>query len=195
MSEHGPNFDELVGTELGEAERERLLRVHELLVAAGPPPDWQGVVTAPPTPATVIVLPRRRRVALVALAAAFALAVFGAGYFVGNRGSTGSPAQVVAMTGTPAAAGASASLAVFDRDAAGNWPMKLTVQGLAPPLSSGPYELWLTKGRKLAALCGSFRAESDGSTVVWINAPYKLSDFDGWVVVEEGSTTPLLSTA
>ena len=34
-----PDFDELVGTDLDPAERERLERVHELLVAAGPPPD------------------------------------------------------------------------------------------------------------------------------------------------------------
>ena len=33
-----PDFDELVGTDLAPGERERLERVHELLVAAGPPP-------------------------------------------------------------------------------------------------------------------------------------------------------------
>jgi hypothetical protein len=36
--------------------------------------------------------------------------------------------------------------------------------------------------------------EPDGTTVVPMNAPYKLRDFDAWVVVEEGSTTPLLTT-
>jgi hypothetical protein len=29
---------------------------------------------------------------------------------------------------------------------------------------------------------------------VSLNAPYRLPDFDGWVVVEEGSKTPLLTT-
>jgi hypothetical protein len=27
-----------------------------------------------------------------------------------------------------------------------------------------------------------------------MNAPYNFTDFDGWVVVEEGSTTPVLTT-
>jgi hypothetical protein len=27
-----------------------------------------------------------------------------------------------------------------------------------------------------------------------MNAPYNFTDFDGWVVVEEGSTAPLLTT-
>ena len=35
-----PNFDELVGTDLDPRERDRLHRVHELLLAAGPPPDF-----------------------------------------------------------------------------------------------------------------------------------------------------------
>ena len=34
-----PNFDELIGPDLPPDERERLRRVHELLVAAGPPPE------------------------------------------------------------------------------------------------------------------------------------------------------------
>ena len=34
-----PDFDELVGTDLEPGERARLERVHELLIAAGPPPD------------------------------------------------------------------------------------------------------------------------------------------------------------
>ena len=34
-----PDFDDLVGTDLDPAERARLERVHDLLMAAGPPPD------------------------------------------------------------------------------------------------------------------------------------------------------------
>ena len=33
-----PEFDELVGTDLDPAERARLEHVHDLLLAAGPPP-------------------------------------------------------------------------------------------------------------------------------------------------------------
>jgi Anti-sigma-K factor rskA len=188
-----PDFDELVGGELQGAERDRLQRVHELLVAAGPPPEL--VPAEPPVPVASVtpIRARRRGLALVALAAALAVAVFGAGYFVGNRG--GSAERVVAMVGTPQATEASASLDIFAVDEAGNWPMKLEVAGLFPTPDGHAYELWLTKDGRLAALCGSFRADSDGTTQVPMNAPYKLTDFDGWVVVAEGSKTPLLTTA
>ena len=33
-----------------------------------------------------------------------------------------------------------------------------------------------------------------GSALVPMNAPYRFDEYDGWVVVEEGSNTPLLST-
>ena len=189
----GPDFDELVGTDLGPEERERLLRVHELLVAAGPPPDYAP--EAPPIPgdAKIVRFPWPRRLALVAVAAALAAAIFGAGFFVGDR--TPGPDRVVAMTGTAQAASATASLEVFALDKAGNWPMELEVKGLQPAASGRPYELWLAKDGRLEALCGSFRAKPDGSARVPLNAPYKLSDFDSWVIVEEGTKTPLLTTA
>jgi hypothetical protein len=192
MTDRGPDFDELVGHGLDSDERARLLRVHELLVAAGPPPDFEPELPPVPAKAPVTRLRPRRRLALVALAAAFALAAFGAGFFVGDRNA--GPEQVVSMVGTSQAAGASASLELFSADEAGNWPMKLEVKGLQPAASGRAYELWLTKGSKLAALCGGFRAEPDGTTRVPLNAPYRLPDFDGWVVVEEGSKTPLLTT-
>ena len=193
MSGREPDFDELVGSDLPAEERERLLRVHELLIAAGPPPDFQADVPPVPDEAKVVRLRRRRRpFALVALAAALAVAVFGAGFLVGDR--SGGPERVVAMDGTGQAAGASASLELFAADEAGNWPMQLEVKGLKPGASGRSYELWLTKGSKLAAFCGSFRAESDGTTSVRLNAPYRLSDFGAWVVVEEGSKAPLLTT-
>jgi hypothetical protein len=72
--------------------------------------------------------------------------------------------------------------------------MEIRVRGLGPSASGRPYELWLTSGGEPGALCGSFLAEADGTTVVPMNAPYRLKEFDGWVVVEEGSTTPLLTT-
>lgn len=187
MSDRRPDFDELVGDELGGDERARLLRVHELLVEAGPPPELSSR-------APVDVHPRRRRGARLAIAAALAVAVFAVGVVVGDRSDGRGVDFVVAMSGTAAAADASASLAVFDIDEAGNWPMEVTVHGLEPTASGRPYELWLTKEGKLATLCGSFRTGPDGSAEVPMNAPYELRDFDGWVVVEEGSTTPLLTT-
>ena len=185
MSGRGPDFDELVGTDLEAGERKRLRRVHELLVEAGPPPEL---------PLPFALRPRRRRGALVAIAAALAVAVFAVGVAVGGRSDEPGVDFVVAMSGTAAAVGANASLTIFDLDDAGNWPMEFSVAGLEPAASGRPYELWLTKAGDPTALCGSFLTNADGSAVVPLNAPYQFSDFDGWVVVEEGSTAPLLTT-
>jgi len=187
MTERRPDFDELVGNDLTPAERERMLRVHDLLIEAGPPPEL-------PSQAPIPLRPRRRRGALLAIAATLAVAVFALGVVVGDRSGGQQTDFVVAMSGTAAATSASASLTVFDIDEAGNWPMKLTVSGLEPAASGRPYELWLTKGDKLAALCGGFLTDAHGSATVPMNAPYRFSDFDGWVVIEEGSTAPLLTT-
>jgi hypothetical protein len=193
MNSHRPDFDELVGTELDRAERERLLRVHELLVSVGPPPDLPETLEAPATSARVYAFPRRRGF-LTALAAALAVALFAVGFIVGNRSDDRGTFELVTMSGSGATAGTSATIEIFDIDEAGNWPMEVRVDGLGPSASGKPYELWLTRDAELAALCGSFLGEPDGTTVVPMNAPYKLSDFDGWVVVEEGSEVPLLTT-
>lgn len=183
-----PDFDELVGAPLAAGERERLLRVHELLIEAGPPPDLK-------TESAVVPLrPRRRRAALVAIAAALGLGLFAAGWVVGERSGEPGTFDVVAMTGTAYTTGLRGSITIYDVDEAGNWPMKLEVEGLEPSPDRKLYELWLTKEGKLAAYCGTFLAEPDGTTVVPLNAPYRFKDFDGWVVVAEGSKSPLLTT-
>jgi hypothetical protein len=179
-----PSFDDLVGTDLEPAERERLERVHDLLVTAGPPPEFESQ-------ARVVAFPRRRRGALLAIAAAFAVAVLALG---GALVQGGDDTFVVSMAGTTAAPAASASLHVFQLDAAGNWPMEVSVEGLKPAASGRPYELWLTRDGKLEGLCGSFLTSASGSAVVPMNAPYRFDEYDGWVVVEEGSNTPLLTT-
>jgi hypothetical protein len=180
-----PEFDDLVGDDLDPVERARLERVHDLLVAAGPPPE--------PAARVIPFRPRRRRAALLAIAAALAVAAFAIGAAVGNHTAGRSLDFVVTMEGTATAPAASASLAVFEADAAGNWPMKMTVAGLDPH-SGRPFELWLTKNGKLAALCGSFVTNADGSASVPLNAPYRFNEYDGWVVVVEGTRTPLLTT-
>lgn len=183
-----PDFDELVGTDLAPGERERLERVHELLVAAGPPP-LQVVPFAP-----VQLRPHRRRGALLALAAALAVAAFALGAALVDGASGRDVDFTETMTGTPSAPNATASLAVFEIDAAGNWPMELSVAALPPAQSGRPFELWLTLDGRLGALCGSFLTDADGSAVVPMNAPYRFDEFDGWVIVEEGSQEPLLTT-
>jgi len=56
-----PNFDDLVGTDLEPAERERLRRAHDLLVAAGPPAELTPEFEAGPTLAMTLGRPKRQR--------------------------------------------------------------------------------------------------------------------------------------
>jgi hypothetical protein len=180
-----PDFDDLIGTDIEPSERARLERVHELLVEAGPPPEL-----SPARPAQLG--HHRRRGALLAIAAALAVAAFALGAALVDSGR--SVDFVVSMNATAATPGASASLTVFELDDAGNWPMELTVAGLTPRAGDRPFQLWLTRKGEREALCGAFVTGADGAAVVPMNAPYSFDEYDGWVVVEEGSATPLLTT-
>jgi hypothetical protein len=190
-----PDLRELVGDDVSPDELERLGRVHELLVRAGPPPELPGELAAAPEPeATVAMLPKRHWRPLAALAAALALAAFGVGWLAASAGDSGGESFPsidfrVPMAGTPAAPNAVASIAVAERDEAGNWPLAMTIRNLPPNAS---YELWLTKKGKLAALCGPFRTEGD--SVAYMNAPYRLRQYDGWVVTRAGEKRFLLKT-
>ena len=197
-----PDFRELVGEDLPADETERLHRVHELLVAAGPPAELSPELERVPEVGTVHLLPRRRRRVLLLLAAALAAAAFGAGFLSGalshGGGKTTKAELVVAMHGTSAAPAALASIRLQDVDAAGNWPMKFTVQGLPKLPLGGYYELYLTRHGRIAAACGTFNVHA-GKTTVTLNAPYELKGYDGWVVIghvpgQRESTQPLLTT-
>ena len=197
-----PDFDDLVGDVSGE-ERERLRRAHDLLVAAGAPPELppslaeapgaRGEATTRPTPR---LFPRRRRAAALVLAAALLLAAFGAGYLIGDArtGPAAFPEDFrLTMRGTAAAPAALASLVVGEKDEAGNWPMAMTVYGLPELPEDERYELLLTRNGRPAVSCGTFLVE-EGKTVVYLNAPYRFNRFDGWVVTREGGRTILLRT-
>jgi hypothetical protein len=184
-----PDFDELIGSEVEGAERERLRRVHELLVQAGPPPEIEPGIAAGPTLGMTLGRRRRSRISrgallLAAAVAALALAFLG-GYLAGN-GHTTSAERVLKLSGTPAAPHALASLQIDPVDAAGNWPMKLTVEGLPALPRHSYYEVYLVRDGKPWASCGSFvvvRGRQQGTTVR-LNAPYRLEPGDTWVVTE-----------
>jgi hypothetical protein len=172
-----PNFEELVGKDLPAAERERLRRAHDLLVAAGPPPEMPRLPASPPVRA----LPRRRVAALL-IAAALALAAFGAGWFVRGTNDEFDVRRAVPMRSTANAPNASALIELGYPDDEGNWPMLVTVRGLKPLPKGGYYELLLTRDGKPVAVCGSFKVKSQGLTTVRLGASYNLRNFDGWVV-------------
>jgi hypothetical protein len=199
----GPDFGQVVGPDVPEEERARLRRVHDLLVAAGAPPELPPALENAPNvgAASVSVLPRRRRPALLLIAAALAAIAFGGGYLVAGHGRTERAAfesvRAVEMHGTEAAPNALARIDLGEVDRAGNWPMLVTVQGL-PQLPKGAYyELYLTRKGKIAAPCGTFIVHA-GTTRVYLNAPYKLKAFDGWVVTRHVAgrheSHPILTT-
>jgi hypothetical protein len=185
------DFDELVG-EVDGAERERLLRTHELLIAAGPPPELPPALAQPPgSPGARGVVrplprgfyPRRRAVAGGLLAAALAFAAFAAGFFVGDRDESFAAVRTISLQGTDLAHYAQGSLQLGRPDSSGNFPMLLRVQGLRELKSPrGYYEVRLTRDGRPIAPCGTFRVHS-GTTEVELNAGYVLERFDGWVVV------------
>jgi hypothetical protein len=187
------DFDELVAGEgLDAAERARLERVHELLIDVGPPPELPPSLARAPRPhAEVSLLPRRRRISLALVAAALALAAFGAGYLTGGRGAFHAAAgwKPIPMRGTAAARGASAKLIVGDLDAAGNWPLRMDVRGLKPLPHGGYYEMLLLRKGEAPVTCGAFVVHP-GKTTVYLNAPYRLNGEVRWIVVRRSATRP-----
>ena len=59
--------------------------------------------------------------------------------------------------------------------------------------NEGRYELSLTRDGEIAASCGFFTVEGE-KTVVYLNAPYKLREYDAWVVTRAGSDRILLAS-
>jgi hypothetical protein len=187
-----PNFDELIGPEVPPRDRERLRRVHELLVAAGPPPEMPQLHASPPVRAHP-----RRRVAALLIAAALALAAFGAGWLLRAPNDEFDVRGAVPMRATENAPNASALIELGYPDDEGNWPMLVTVHGLKPLPDGGYYELLLTRDGKPGPSCGTFRTH-DGKTTIVLNAPYPLDRWNGWVVVahtrEDRTSGPVLTT-
>ena len=182
-------LDDLVGDVDDPRERERLRRVHELLLSVDAPPE-RSPVARPQVPAVTPI--RRRRRALALLAAALAAAAFGAGYLVGGRDAT--VERVITMAGAGPERDATATIEVLEQDEAGNWPMRVLVRGLEPSRNrSDFYELWLTANGEPIASCGRF-VVAEGQTTVMLSVPYGLRRYDGWVVTRAGSDDVLLTT-
>jgi hypothetical protein len=185
-------FDELVGDIDDPGERERLRRVHDLLLSVEAPAELSPAAPAPEVP--VQLFPRRRRYALGLIAAALAAALFGSGYLIGGRSDDVEAVAVIPMSGVGDGRGASASIELLPQDESGNWPLHVAVRGLeASNDRADYYELWLTKGGKLVESCGRFTVHA-GLTKVTLSVPYGLKRYDGWVVTRRGSDRVVLRT-
>jgi hypothetical protein len=173
-----PDFYDLVGDEGTPEELEELRQVHELLLAASPPPR----LAKAPHSRRVRSLTRSWGAGVVAFAAICAAAIgLASGYAFGHRSGFHSGA-VRSMHGLGAAHAASAVIRVGHEDANGNRPIQMTVKALRAPANGGWYELYLTKKGKLEVPCGIFRTGASGQARVNMNAPADLEEYDGWVV-------------
>jgi hypothetical protein len=177
------DFVELEG--LDAEEQERLRRVHELLLEAGPPAELPYRLAELPAGVArgrVIPFPqaRRRIAAGLALAAALAAAAFGGGYLVGHQSHSAlRSVRVVAMTGRNALG----TVRVGAPDAGGNWPIELRVTGL--PKQTGDYayyELFVQRRGRPGFPCGGFRVVGTGTTNVTFSVPYKVTSATRWVL-------------
>lgn len=178
-----PSLPELVGDDVPPEELERLWGADALLRSVPPAPEVPSSLTAS------VLAPgqhpqarqSRRLLAVGVLAAALgAAAAFLLSWTSGDDFET---VDRVALRPTPEAPGARMAIEVGALDEAGNWPLLVTVSGLARLPPGGYYELWLTKGGRLAANCGRFIVATQDETRVYLNAPYRFTDFDRWVVV------------
>jgi hypothetical protein len=174
-------FDELIGAEPEGAERDRLRRVHELLLEAGPPAELTPELAAGPTLNMTLGRVRRptrsrRRIFLPAIAAALLVAAIIGISVAGN----GKGLSAIALTGTAYAPQATGTLEVLPPEA-GKQPMRIHVEGLA----LGRYAVYLVRAGRPWAECGSFTVtRSAASTVASLNSPYRLKTHDTWVVTQ-----------
>jgi hypothetical protein len=185
-----PSFDELIGDDVPPEERERLERVHELLVTAGPPAELSPELERGPTLAMTLAHASRRRghrrIALIAAALVILALAFVGGFVAGNSGDGLAGSHRLQLKGTAQAPAALAALVVKDPDSAGNWPMQLSVTGLPKLPVHGYYEVFVTRNGKPWAPCGVFVVKNPAAAVsVRLNAPYELRRSDSWVVTKQ----------
>ncbi len=197
MSRH-PDLRDLVGNELEPGERERLERVHDMLIAAGPPPELPQELAEPPRPeGRLVELARRRLRTGLVLAAAIAIAVFAVGYFLGARGESSSSdsftAEKTAVLGKRADRLAVVQIGQIDED--GNRPMVVSVDGLDHLKGGDYYTLFMTRNGKPVVTCGTFNVGEKGVTTVRLSVAYDLARFDGLMLSkysrEQHENTPL----
>ena len=192
-----PNLDELLEGIEDPRERDRLRRMHDVLVATGPPPELSPALAGAPAapavedeePDTSWMPPRRLGAALLVGAALFG-AAFGIGYVAGEGGEDSppaaappeQPARVIALRPSDQNNTAGASIRLGRKRADGNWPMVVTVRGLDHLERGDYYTLALTRKGKPVVTCGTFNVSTTGTTTIPMIAAYDLENYDGWAI-------------
>jgi hypothetical protein len=192
-----PDLDELLEGIDDPRERDRLRRMHDLLIATGPPPELSPALAgAPAAPAAedeepdTSWMPPRRLGAALLIGAGLLGAAFGVGYIAGEDGSDSrpaaappeQPASVVALRPSDQNNTAGASIRLGRKRADGNLPMVVTVRGLDHLAGGDYYTLALTRKGKPIVTCGTFNVAAAGTTTIRMIAAYDLDNFDGWAI-------------
>ena len=190
-----PDFDELMEGVESPEERDRLRRVHDLLIATRPPPELSAALASPQSPpaeedAADEWLPQRRIGAGLLVGFAALAAAFGIGYIVGNdsgeqpSAAAPTPTRVISLRPSDQNNTAGASIRLGRKGPDGNWPMVVTVRGLDHLTRGDYYTLALTKKGKPIVTCGTFNVSPQGATTIRMIAAYDLNSFDGWAITE-----------
>lgn len=196
MTRRPPDFDDLFGNDVSPAEHDRLRHVHDLLVAAGPPPELTPELESVQWPEEALAplgLTRRAgkrkhsRLLLVAAVLTIATAAFLVGQATRTNSTSMDVREVVKLQGTALDRDALATLELGNPDLQGNWPMMLHATGLQALPEAGYYDLYLTRKGKPVALCATFNVNRQGEVNIRFSAAYQLEHFDrgGWVVTRQ----------
>ena len=197
-----PDFRDLVGDEGGHEELDRLRRVHDLLVAAGPPPEMSPAIAHAPEieESKVLEFKRRRPATVFALAAAVAAAAFVIGYVVAGKQNGFESTRHLAMHGVGQLAAARAQIDIGTHDVGGNYPLNMSVRGLPTAAERRLVRAAALKHGRPTLSCGSFAVDGRSETIR-MSVPYDLTEFgklyDGWVVVRhlpKGAAAPVVMT-
>ena len=190
-----PEFEDLVDVEEAGADAERLRRIHDLLVQAGPPPELDPALQSPPDVfgrrvADDLAARRARRggafqfggLRYLAAAAAIAAVAFGVGRATSHSSNDFASARTIAFHSTAAAPQAIATLEIGNASH-GNWPMHLTADALPALHGKDYYAVFLTRNGKVVGPCGYFHVRN-GRADAYLNAPYELNGA-GWIVTRQ----------